>query len=137
MIDAKKMMMLSIMMIGILLINPVSAIVPPDDYFIKDGYGNGQPVHDGIQLGYVWWITADNRQQHFNDVHLGLTEYKLKQSHDEQEKLAFARYAYQYSMPDVPYEPNETPCVGFDCGVVRNTPETDTYEPAHGSAIFR
>ena len=97
-------------LILVALILPAAAaqecIVPPPEYFVTDGPMNGQPVHDGIQLGYRWSITADQRIAGFSGSNfLGITEYELKQSHTEQEKIAFGQKFYCYSIPDYPYEP--------------------------------
>lgn len=55
------------------------------------------------------WITEEQRFAGFTGGHyLGLTvhTYKAGQSHNEQERLAFAKIAYCYSLPDYPYRPN-------------------------------
>jgi hypothetical protein len=80
-----------------------TCIVPPDDYFVKDGAGNGQPAHEGVQLGYVFWIPDTNQDHYTAGGYLGITEFKLKQSHEEQIKIAMGKYWYCDSIPDVPY----------------------------------
>ena len=103
-------LLIALWLIAVIVAAPVTAgecVVPPDEYFITDGPHNGQPVHGGLQLEHVWWITEEQRIEAFSgSVFLGLTEYKLKQSHKEQEDLAFAYYAYCHSVPDFPYDPN-------------------------------
>lgn len=113
------LMIAVIFAIAVVIVQPVSAdmltgecIVPPDVYFVTDGPMNGQPVHDGIQLGQgAMWITAKQRVDGFTGGHhLGLTwkTYAPGKSHNEQEQLAFQRIAYCYSLPDYPYRPGLT-----------------------------
>lgn len=82
-------------------------IVPPAEYFTTDGPMNGLPIHDGTQLGHVWYFTEEARYRCFGggDNYLGITEYKLQISHAEQEWVAFGQKYYHCSMPDYPYVP--------------------------------
>lgn len=111
-------MMAVIFMLAVVLITPAvsaadgSCTVPPDEYFLKDGPMNGQPEHEGPQLGIgAWAITEQQRFDGFTGgYHLGLTKKTFipGRSHNEQELLAFAKDAYCYTMPDYPYRPNLT-----------------------------
>jgi hypothetical protein len=114
--NAKSILVIAVALtLAALLAIPASAadgcIVPPDEYFLSDGPINGQSVHDGPQLGQIWWITDKQQKAGFVGNHyLGLTgaTYAPGKSHNEQESLAFSRMAYCYSLPDHAYQPNLT-----------------------------
>ena len=102
------MMIAVIFMIAVVIAVPAAAgecVVPPDDYFVTDGPMNGQPVHDGLQLGFVFWTYDNGHNQYAGSHYLGITEYKLKESHAEQEKIAMGKLWYCQTIPDFPYDP--------------------------------
>jgi hypothetical protein len=104
---------------------------PPDAYFVTDGPMNGQPVHDGIQLGFRFWIPAT--EQYTPGGYLGIKEYKLQQSHADQEKIALGRYWYCNSIPDVPYV---EPVQGAVTPFTSENPAKSVYAEQHGTRFI-
>ena len=136
--NAKHAVLIALAMIALVLVAaaPVTAgtpnedglcIVPPNEYFVKDSPMNGGTVHEGIQIGYVFWITEYTRFHELTGNHyLGLTTYKLKESHNEQVKIALGRMFYCYSMPEKVYIPDP----------VRPDPENEPLPTLHGSSFL-
>lgn len=132
--NTSKLVMIAALVMMAVLVLPVMAqdacIVPPDEYFVTDGAHNGAPVHEGIQNGFIFWMPAKDGSNHYAGQYLHITEFKLKQSHEEQIKIAMGKLYYCDSIPDFPYEASQ---VTF----TSENPSTSTYAPAHASAIFR
>ncbi len=110
----KNALMLAVIFaIAVIIVQPATAdmltgecIVPPDQYFVTDGPMNGQPVHEGLQLGFVFWTYDNGQNQYAGNHYLDITEYKLKESHNEQEKIAMGKMFYCQTIPDFPYDPD-------------------------------
>ena len=88
--------LMALMAISILMIAPalaaesICAAEQNTDYILRDGYGDGHAFHaEGIQIGYALEIPNTGYPWYHDPApYLGITEFKLKQSHEEQLKLA-------------------------------------------------
>jgi hypothetical protein len=106
-----------------------TCIVPSDAYFVKDApWLNGQPVHEGVQIGFKFWIPGDQ----FTSGDYLHTEFIPKISHNDQTKIAMGHYWYCNSLPDFPYQPT----LGIhsdDITGVSEDPAKSIYQVMHGT----
>jgi hypothetical protein len=106
-----------------------TCITPSDAYFVKDApWLNGQPVHEGIQNGFTFWIPLENRYTAGDYLHM---EFTTRVSHNDQTKIAMGRYWYCNSLPDFPYNP----VLGIhsdDIIGVSEDPKLSIYSEMHG-----
>jgi hypothetical protein len=115
-----------------------TCIVPPDDYFIKDAPNlNGQPIHEGIQNGFTFWIPNNDNYPYFQGGYLHMT-FQPMFSHADQTKIAMGHLWYCDSLPDVPYQPVLGVHTVLPTGSSEN-PVTSIYVPAHAenAALFK
>lgn len=111
-----------------------------EDYILKDGPANGHAVHEGLQIGYALEI-PNPMWPYFGDVSpfLGIQEFKLKQSHQEQLKVAMVDHYCGLLMNYNPHgdnpgiiEPQEIGIHSSDITGVSENPATSVYEMQHG-----
>ena len=139
----KQIVMITLILLSLALAGIVSAgtpnqdgtcIVPPDEYFVKDApYLNGQPVHEGIQNGYTFWLPLNERYN--AGRYLDMLPFTTKVSHNDQTKIAMGKMWYCDSLPDFPYDPELKQTIGVhsaDKTGVSTDPNVRDYSVQHG-----